>query len=218
MRRLLLVFAAAGSVALIQGTASIVPTEAIAGAPEQAMRVRDPEPARRVTIPPGTQLRLRLENSVGSDISRVEDPVRATLVSPINIGGRTVLAAGSPVLGSVTLARRSGKVKGRARLAMRFHSITPRGDGERYRMSTRSWSRIAPGTKKKDAATIAAPAAGGAIVGGLIGGKKGAAIGAGAAGGAGTAVVLSTRGKEVRAGRGAIVLVRLSAPLTVVVR
>jgi hypothetical protein len=85
-------------------------------------------------------------------------------------------------------------------------------------MSTRSWSRIAPGTKKRDAATIAAPAAGGAIVGGLIGGKKGAAIGAGAAGGAGTAVVLSTRGTEVRAGRGAIVLVRLSAPLTVVVR
>jgi hypothetical protein len=217
MRRLLLVFAAAGSVPLIHGTA-VVPTVAIAGAPEQVIRARDPEPARRITIPAGTQLRLRLENSVGSDVSRVEDPVRATLVNPINVGGRTVLAAGSPVLGSVTLARRSGKVKGRAQLAMRFHSITPRGDDERYRMSTRSWSRIAPGTKKRDAATIAAPAAGGAIVGGLIGGKKGAAIGAGAGGGAGTAVVLSTRGQEVRAGRGGIVLVRLSAPLTVVVR
>ncbi len=217
MRRLLLVFAAAGFAALVHGTASIVPTVAFAGAPEQAVRVRDPEP-RRITIPAGTQLRLRLENGVGSDTSRVEDPVRATLVSPITVGGRTVLPAGSPVAGAVTLARRSGKVKGRAQLAMRFHSITPRGDDERYRMSTRTWSRIAPGTKKRDAATIAAPAAGGAIVGGLIGGKKGAAIGAGAAGGAGTAVVLSTRGKEVRAGRGAIVLVRLSAPLTVHVR
>ena len=72
-----------------------------------------------------------------------------------------------------------------------------------------------PGTKKKDAAEIAIPATGGAIVGGIVGGKKGAAIGAAAGGGGGTAVVLSTRGKEVRLGRGAIVLVRLTEPLTV---
>ena len=90
----------------------------------------------------------------------------------------------------------------------------PRGDDDRYRISTRTWSRIAPATKKKDAATIGIPAAGGAIVGGVIGGKKGAAIGAAAGGGGGTAVVLSTRGKEVRLGPGAVLLVRLAQPLT----
>jgi hypothetical protein len=170
---------------------------------------------RQTTLPAGTLLRVRLDNSVGSDISRVEEPVRAQLVSPIVIGGRTVLWAGSAFTGSVTQAIRSGKVKGRGRLAMRFHTLAPAGDNERYRISTRTWSRIAPGTKKKDAATIGLPAAGGAIVGGLVGGKKGAAIGAIAGGGTGTAVVLSTRGKEVRLGRGAVLLLRLSEPVTV---
>lgn len=167
------------------------------------------------TIPAGTVLRVRLENSVGSDISRVEDPVRARLVNPIVIGGRTVVPAGSAVTGSVMQATRSGKVKGRARLGVRFHTLAPAGDRERYRISTRTWARVAPGTKKKDAAKIAIPATGGAIIGGLVGGKKGAAIGAAAGGGGGTAVVLSTRGKEVRLGRGAVLLVRLTEPLTV---
>jgi hypothetical protein len=170
---------------------------------------------REVTIPAGTLLRVRLDNGVGSDFSRVEDPVRASLVNPIVVGGRTALPAGSLVTGSVTQARRSGKVKGRAQIAMRFHSVRPAGDDDRYRISTRTWSRMAPATKAKDAAKIGIPAAGGALVGGLVGGKKGALIGGAAGGGAGTAVVLSTRGEEVRVGRGAIVAVRLTAPLTV---
>ena len=96
---------------------------------------------------------------------------------------------------------------------MRFTQL--RTDDERYRMSTSTWGREAPGTRKKDAAKIAVPGAVGAIVGAAIDGKKGAAIGAGVGAGAGTAVVLSTAGKEVRLPRGSTLLVRLSAPLTV---
>jgi hypothetical protein len=169
---------------------------------------------RDLTIPAGTALRVKLDNSVGSDSSRVEDTVRGRLISPIVIDGRTVVPAGSAVLGSVTQAVQSGKVKGRARLGLRFHTLTATGS-ERYRISTRPWLGVAPATKTKDAETIAVPAAGGAIVGALIGGKKGAAIGAAAGGGGGTAVVLSTRGREVRLGPGAVVLVRLTAPLSV---
>ena len=170
---------------------------------------------REATVPAGTALRVRLESAVGSDRSRVESPVHARLVNPIVIGGRTVVPAGSAVTGLVTQATRSGKVKGRARLGIRFQTLEPAGQNARYRISTKTWSRVAPGTQKKDAAEIAIPAAGGAIVGGIVGGKKGAAIGAAAGGGGGTAVVLSTRGKEVRLGRGAVLLVRLTEPLTV---
>lgn len=194
------------SVTTIPATSSLAATSARPSA-------RVVERTRQVTIPAGTLLRVRLQNSVGSDISRIEDPVRASLVNPIVIGGRTVVPAGSAVTGSVTQARQSGRVQGRAQLAMRFHAIT--ADGERYRISTGSWARTAPATKAKDAAKIGIPAAGGALVGGLVGGKKGALIGGAAGGGAGTAVVLSTRGKEVRVGRGAVVAIRLTAPLTV---
>lgn len=172
---------------------------------------------REVVIPAGTMLRLRPAHSIGSDISRVEEPVTASLVRTVSVGGRDVLPAGSTAYGVVTEARRAGKVKGRARVGVRFTQIAPRG-GPRYTMRTRSWVAVAPATKKNDALTIGVPAAGGAAIGALVGGKKGAAIGAAAGGGGGTAVVLTTRGKEVRVGRGATLAVRLIAPLTLRVR
>ena len=168
-----------------------------------------------VTIPAGTTLRLRVDRAFGSDISRVEDPVGATLVRAVVVDGRTILPIGSVAGGYVADAERPGKVKGRGRVAVRFTRITPAGDDDRYKMRTRSWVAVAPATKKKDALTIGLPAAGGAAIGALIDGKKGAGIGALAGGGAGTAVVLTTRGKDVRVNRGATLAVRLSEPLTV---
>jgi len=168
-----------------------------------------------VTIPAGTILRLRVDRGFGSDISRVEDAVPATLARAVVIGGRTILPAGSSASGYVSEAVRPGKVKGRGRVAVRFTRITPQSHSEQYRMQTRSWVAVAPATKKDDAMKIGLPAAGGAVVGALIDGKKGAGIGAAVGGGAGTAVVLTTRGKDVRIGRGAILSVRLASPLTV---
>jgi hypothetical protein len=177
------------------------------------------EPARHV-IPAGTVLRLRVTHGFGSDISRIEDPVTATLARPLVIDGRTVLPAGSTASGYVSEATRPGKVKGRGRVAVRFTRLDPAGPAgnDAYSIRTRPWVAVAPATKKKDALTIGIPAAGGAAVGALIDGKKGAGIGAAIGGGAGTATVLSTRGKEVRIGRGAIISVRLSEPLTVDLR
>jgi hypothetical protein len=178
----------------------------------------DAVPARTdrfVTIPAGTLLRLRVDRAFGSDISRVEDAVSATLTRAVVVDGRTVLPSGSVATGYVADAARPGRVKGRGRVAVRFTRIRESVNGERYVMQTRPWVAVAPATKKKDALTIGVPAAGGAVVGALLDGKKGAGIGALAGGGAGTAVVLSTRGKDVRINRGATLAVRLSAPLTV---
>lgn len=168
---------------------------------------------REVTIPAGTQLRLRLDTSHSSKVSRVEDRVEAHLAAPVVVNGITVLPSNSEAIGHVTMARPSGKVKGRGYLAVRFTEV--RDNDERYRMTTRAWAREAPGTKKNDAAKIAVPGAVGGVVGAIIGGKKGAAIGAGVGAGAGTGVVLSTTGKDVSLPRGSTLLVRLSAPLTV---
>jgi hypothetical protein len=170
---------------------------------------------REVTIPAGTVLPLRLTSNVGSDISGNEDPVHAQLRRAIVVRGIGALPAGSAVSGYVTEANRSAKVKGRARVGFRFNTVSARG--ESYRISTSSVVRQAPGTKKKDAAKIAIPAAAGAIIGGIADGKKGAAIGTAVGGGAGTGVVLATRGQEVRLGRGAAVSVRLLRPVTVLV-
>jgi hypothetical protein len=193
------------------GAISSAPVAATGAAEERAIVRAD----RNITIPAGTILRLRVNRGFGSDISRVEDPVPATLARSIVIGGQTVLPAGSSASGYVVEATRPGKVKGRGRVAVRFTRIRPASESASYNMQTRSWIAVAPATKKKDALTIGIPAAGGAAIGALVDGKKGAGIGAAVGGGAGTAAVLTTRGKEVRVGRGATLAVRLSAPLTI---
>lgn len=173
---------------------------------------------REVTIPAGTLLPVTLDTAVGSDTSRVEEPVVAHLARPVRVQGLEVLAEGTRVGGVVTGATRSAKVKGRARVSMRFDSLTPNGDDQRYTIRTASVARTAQGTKRKDALEIGAPAAGGAIIGALVGGKKGALVGTAVGGGAGTAVVLSTRGKEVRLAKGSAITLKLTAPVTLRIR
>jgi hypothetical protein len=168
-----------------------------------------------VIIPAGTNLAVVLDTTVASETSQVEAPVNAHLSRSITVQGQTALAEGSRVSGVVTEATRAAKVKGLARVAVRFDTLTPRGDDQRYTIQTTAVGRTAAATKKDDALKIGLPAAGGAILGGILGGKKGAVIGGSAGGGAGTAVVLSTRGKEVSLPSGSALTLRLTQPLTV---
>jgi hypothetical protein len=170
---------------------------------------------RTIRVPAGTTLPIVLDSYVASDTSRIEDTVRAKTRRAVVIGDDLAIPAGSTLVGHVTSVQRSGRVKGRARIAMRFDRLILAGSGERVNISTSAMARQAPATKARDAKTIGFPAAGGAVIGALAGGKKGAAIGAAAGGGAGTAVVLSTRGREVRLGRGATGAVRLLQPVTI---
>jgi hypothetical protein len=171
--------------------------------------------SREVTLPAGTMLPVELTTRVGSDTSNIEDAVRGTLRRPVVVDGVQAFPAGTVVIGHVTAADRSARVKGRARIAFRFTTIDPPGDAQRLTMRTDTVARLAPATKKQDAAKIGGSAAGGAIIGGILGGGDGAAKGAAIGGAAGTGVVLSTRGKEVTVPAGTSISVKLAAPLTV---
>ena len=173
---------------------------------------------RDVTLPAGTRLAVELQSPVGSNTSRVEDPVRGTLRRAVVVNGHTVVPAGSAVLGHVTDATRSGRVKGRARVAFRFNQLDLPGSGGRVPIRTATIARLAPATKKADAAKIGGGAAGGAVIGAIVGGGDGAAKGAAIGGAAGTGVVLATRGKEVHVGSGTPLIVRLTQPITVRVK
>jgi hypothetical protein len=72
-------------------------------------------------------------------------------------------------------------------------------------MDTRSWVAVAPASKKKDALTIALPAAGGSAPSALLWTvRRARGSGRSSAAAPGTAAVLSTRGKDVRVGNGAV--------------
>jgi len=201
-----------------------VKPEALANAPaapapasEPVRTARTPALAqyREVAIPAGTLLPLQLTSSIASDTSTVEDKVSATLRSSVRVDGMVVLPAGTAVTGHVTSADASNKVKGRASIAFRFNELDLPGQGGRESIRTAAITRVAEGTKKKDAKKIGVGAGAGAVIGGILGGGSGAAKGAVIGGGAGTAAVLATRGDEVRLGPGAQLSATLTAPVTV---
>ena len=171
---------------------------------------------KEVTLPAGTTLRLDLASSIASDSSKVEDAVRATLREALVIDGQTVVPTGAELAGVVTDVEDSGRVKGRARIAYRFNSMSV-GE-EQYDIATAPTTHVAEATKGEDAKKIGIGAGAGAAVGALLGGGSGAAKGAAIGGAAGTGAVLATKGKEVRLGPGANVTSRLTAPLTIRVK
>jgi hypothetical protein len=166
-----------------------------------------------VTLPAGTALPVRFETTVSSATSRAEDRVVAVVRENVQQGGRVVIPAGSEVKGRVVSARRSGKVKGRAYLAVSFDTVEI--GGRPHRIVAHRIAALAPKGTKKDAALIGGGAGAGALVGALADGKGGAAKGALIGGAAGTGAVLSTRGREVAFPSGSRYRVRLTQPLVI---
>jgi hypothetical protein len=184
-----------------------------AAAPATSAAVEAAQPEfKEVTVPSGTALALALTTSVASDTSAVEDRVRAKTTKPVVIDGVTAIPEGAELVGTVTAAQRSGRVKGRASIAFRFSELS--AWDSTYDITTARVSRQAAATKGEDAKKIGIGAGAGAVIGAIAGGGKGAAVGAAVGGGAGTGVVMATRGDEVRLGPGAAVRTTLESPLT----
>jgi hypothetical protein len=78
---------------------------------------------REFTVPVGTTLPLELKSTIASDVSQVEDTVRATLRTAVTGDGLEVLPLGTQLTGHVMEAERAGRVNGRARLAFQFTSL-----------------------------------------------------------------------------------------------
>ncbi|MFQ5929076.1 MAG: hypothetical protein ACE5MK_05215 [Acidobacteriota bacterium] len=159
--------------------------------------VEPPPPPRVITavVPEGTVLEVRLAEAVSTKTDKSGDQFEALLDKDLIVDGKIVVAQGSKVIGELLDLQESGKVKGRAGMTLILTEIHV--GGERYPIETNTIEARAEGTKGRDAKVIGGATGVGAVIGGILGGKKGAAIGAAVGGGAGTARVLTTKGREV---------------------
>jgi hypothetical protein len=160
-------------------------------AEEARRKQREPN---KVTIPAGTQIVVRLQETLAADHVQAGDPFHATLDAPLEVGGFVLAERGARAVGRVVESDRAGKVKGVSKLALELTQFTT-SDGQTVMIQSEAFAREGGTSKKSDAAKIGAGAAVGAALGAIFGGGKGAAIGAGAGGGAGAGTVLMTRGK-----------------------
>ncbi len=154
----------------------------------------DPGP-RREEIPAGTSLTLVLETPLSTETSHEGQSVTARVERATSEDGDVVLPGGSVLRGRVTEVDRAGRVSGRAHLAVKWDTLTVRG--ESHRVAVSDLAMTAEAQHGRDAKIIGGGTAAGAIIGGIVNGgsgaKKGAIIGAGA----GTGAVLINRGQDV---------------------
>lgn len=173
-----------------------------------------PPPApKKVTIPSGTNLSIRLVDSLDSERNQVGDQFRATLNAPIVVDDEVIVPQDADIQGRVVDVKSAGRYAGASNLTLELTSLS--FNGKTYNLSTNQWTRGAQGRGKSTAGKIGGGAALGAIIGGLAGGGKGAAIGATVGAGAGTGVATVGKGNQIKLNSEALLSFNLQAPLTV---
>ena len=165
-------------------------------------------------MPASAVIGLQIETPLSSERAQVEDRVGARVTRDVMADGRVAIPAGSRVLGSVTLVERGGKVRERARLGVRFHTLVL-ADGSEVSLRTEPILREGESPAGDSSRRIGGAAVGGAILGAILGGGKGAVIGGATGAAGGTAVVMAGDRNAATLPAGAIVTVRIASPVDI---
>lgn len=196
--------------------------------PEEPKAEKEDDPERLI-LPAGTQIPLVLQNTINTRNARKGDRIYFETTFPIVHNGKTIIPVGSYIRGTITQAKRPGRIKGRAQIHLRFDDLTlPNGYVVKLNASlanagtpggeevNRTEGGIkGEGTKGKDAGTILTTTGTGSVIGGLsTASRAGAATGSLIGAAAGLATVLFTRGKELVLPRGTTVEISLDRPLS----
>jgi len=164
-------------------------------------------PGPTVEIPVGTEIDVRLQNTLNSGTNQVEDRFEATTLVDVVVSGRVIIPAGSLMRGVVTAVEPATRTNRTARLTISFDQVTV--NGQPYAIRGTVTEAIEGSGVKGEATRIGAGAGVGAIIGGILGGVKGALAGV-LIGGGGT--IAATEGKEVQVPQGSVLRVRLDSP------
>ncbi len=200
-------------VVVLLGCESSGPAQAVGNDTPRTFWQRLTHAPEKLTVPQGTMLKVRLDDTLSSSSSRGGDTFEATLADPVAVGKTVVIPQGSKVVGQVVDATPSGHLETPAVLAVTLTSVQVGGKG--YGLTTSTVGRRERSHKRHDAQWIAGGAAGGALLGALLGGGKGAAIGAGVGAGGGAAGAYTTGKKEVVLSSESLLRFRLEAPVTI---
>lgn len=161
-------------------------------------------------VPSGTELDVRLQNSLNSGTAQVEDRFEGTTLVDLNMNGRVVIPAGSVMRGVVTAVEPGTRTNRTAKMTVSFDQVTV--NGRAYPMRATVTEAIKGDGIKGELPRAGAGAAVGGIIGAVLGGAKGALLGV-LIGGGGT--IAATEGKEVELPQGTVLRVRVDAPLTI---
>lgn len=159
-------------------------------------------------VPAGTELDVRLSQTLSSSANLVEDRFEATTMVDLREGDTIIVPAGSVMRGIVSGVTKTSRSERTGRLTLAFDQVTI---GRRaIAIKATVTNTIESEGIKGEAGRVGAGAGIGGIIGGILGGAKGAIAGI-LIGGGGT--VAATEGKDVELPAGSILRVRLDSGL-----
>ncbi|PYR40608.1 MAG: hypothetical protein DMF93_10615 [Acidobacteria bacterium] len=161
-------------------------------------------------IPVSTEFDVRLQNTLSSRTSQVEDRFETTtMVDLTDERGRVLVPAGSTMRGTVTSVTKATRLERKGSLTVSFDRLTI--DHRSYPIRATVTQAIESAGIRGETEKIGIGAGAGAILGAILGGTKGALAGI-LIGGGGT--IAATEGKDVDLPVGTVLRVRMDEPLT----
>ena len=196
---------------------SVIPPDQVSVAPEPE-RPKAPEPPkeRRITIPSGTVVAVRLVDSISTETDHVGQTFKASLDAPVMVNGETIIPRRADAFVKIADMKASGQITGKPELKVQLDSIVL--DGKRYTIDSNVFLQEGVSQTKETAKKAGLGALIGAGIGAVTGGKKGAAIGAGVGAGGGVAVEAASKNEQVKLDSETRIDFRLEAPLEVTLR
>ena len=165
---------------------------------------------KRVDVPAGTRLLIRMLDSVDSGKQQVGYRFTAGLETNLQVDDVIVAPGGTTVYGRLANAKKAGNMSGAGELTLELTDIVINGTS--YPLLTSAFEVKSEGKGKKTTRRIVGGAGLGALIGGIAGGGTGAAIGALAGAAAGTTVSAATKGKQVSIPSESLLEFRLEQP------
>lgn len=147
-------------------------------------------------ISAGTEIKVRMIDSLSSATAKVGDLFHATLEQPVMQDGKQIYPKGADVTGTVAAVHASGRLTDPGSLSLVLNTIT--SGHSAASINVQPIEIHGESHSKSNAEKIGGGAAIGAVLGGIFGGGKGAAIGAGAGGAAGTGAAAATGKKDAK--------------------
>jgi len=161
-------------------------------------------------VPVGTEIDVRLQNTLNSGTAQVEDRFEGATLADVTIDGRLAIPAGSIFRGVVTAVEPGTRTNRTSKMTVSFDQVTL--NGRSYPIRGTVTQAIEGEGIRGEAGRTAAGAGVGAIIGGILGGFKGALAGI-LIGGGGT--IAATEGKEVELPQGSVLRVRMDSPVQI---
>ena len=167
---------------------------------------------KRITVPAGTRILIRMVDSIDSTKQKTGYRFTATLETNLQAEDSVVAPRGSTLYGRLAQASSAGKMSGSSELTLELTDIVINGNS--YPLLTSTYEVKGKGEGGNTAKKVVGGAGLGALIGGLAGGGKGAGIGALAGAGAGTAVAASKKGEQLQIPSETLLEFRLQQPVS----